>query len=87
MRHEEVTKICLSLIEEITGRNLSQASDVANASVFELGIDSLSIIKLIFALEDHLNIEVPLADLDEATFASVHNLADHLLSLQVSKAA
>ena len=87
MREEDIATHCLSLIQDITGRDHAQAASVESASVFELGIDSLSIITLIFALEERLNIEIPLSDLDEKTFSSVRNLSSHLSSLCVRRAA
>jgi acyl carrier protein len=87
MREREIMDVSLSLIGEITGRDYGQLQGLSEASVFELGIDSLTIVSLIFQLEEKLQIDIPLTDLDEDTFSSVRRLASHLGALQTRAAA
>lgn len=87
MREAEIIEVSLFLINAITGREIANDLEAAEASVFELGIDSLNIISLIFQLEEKLNIEIPLTDLDESVFRSVRQLANHIGKLTVKAAA
>ena len=87
MRDHDIINTSLAIIRDITGRDYGTDAGLADASVFELGIDSLSIINLIFALEEKLAITIPLSGLDEEMFRSVRNLAAHLSSLRERAAA
>jgi acyl carrier protein len=87
MQAHEIIEVSLSVIRDVTGRDYGQDDTLADASVFELGIDSLSIVNLIFQLEDKLKINIPLSDLDEDVFRSVRHLASHLEALQTKVAA
>jgi acyl carrier protein len=87
MQTHEIIEVSLSVIRDLTGRDYGQDDSLADASVFELGIDSLSIVNLIFQLEDKLKINIPLSDLDEDVFQSVRHLALHLEALQTKVAA
>jgi acyl carrier protein len=87
MREHEIIDLSISVIRDITGRDYGQDTALADASVFELGIDSLSIVNLIFQLEEKLNIDIPLGELDEDVFRSVRHLATHLGTLQTKAAA
>jgi acyl carrier protein len=87
MREAEIINVCLSLIGETTGRDIVSEPNIADASVFELGIDSLNIINLIFRLEETLQIDIPLTELDESIFQSIRHLAIHLGALEIKVAA
>lgn len=76
--HQEI----LAAVNVVTGSEYS-ASDVSSSmSIFELGVDSLSIVELIMSLEAALNISIPFEDLTEETFQSVMNLAGFLREKQ-----
>lgn len=67
----------LVAINEATGRPLPAVIDGA-ASVYDLGIDSMSLVELIFKLEADLGVDIPLAELNESIFESLDSLTAYL---------
>jgi acyl carrier protein len=69
----------LIAIKEATGRPLRTDID-PNTSVYDLGIDSMSLVEMIFKLEADLGIDIPLAELNENIFQSLDSLGAYLSS-------
>lgn len=72
----------LAAVANITGSAIESHPGIENSSIFELGIDSLNVVELIFQLEQDLNLDIPLTELNEDAFRSIHHLNDHLRRLQ-----
>ena len=70
----------LAAISEVTGRPIPDGGVNDDASVYELGIDSMSLVELIFKLEAELEIDIPLAELNESIFESLAALVTYLES-------
>ena len=68
----------LAAISEVTGRPFPAAVINGDTSVYELGIDSMSLVELIFKLEADLGIDIPLAELNESIFESLDSLTAYL---------
>lgn len=68
----------LAAISEVTGRPFPAAVINGDTSVYELGIDSMSLVELIFKLEADLGIDIPLAELNESIFESLNSLSAYL---------
>ncbi|AON53760.1 acyl carrier protein [Herbaspirillum seropedicae] len=70
----------LTAISEVTGRPFPVAVINGETNVYELGIDSMSLVELIFKLEVDLGIDIPLAELNESIFESLNSLTTYLES-------
>lgn len=68
----------LAAISEVTGRPFPASVINGDTSVYELGIDSMSLVELIFKLEADLEIDIPLAELNESIFESLDSLTAYL---------
>ncbi|WGS52278.1 acyl carrier protein [Paraburkholderia sp. D15] len=68
----------LAAISEVTGRPFPASVINGETSVYELGIDSMSLVELIFKLEAELQIDIPLAELNESIFESLDSLTAYL---------
>lgn len=55
-----------------------------NASLYEVGLSSLSTVNVMLAIEDALGIEFPESMLNRRTFESISSIADALEQLQVA---
>ena len=67
----------LAAIKEATGRPLPAVIE-GDTSVYDLGIDSMSLVEMIFKLEADLSIDIPLAELNESIFENLNSLTTYL---------
>ena len=79
---EDMRETILNAISEVTGRPFPASVIDGNTSVYELGIDSMSLVELIFKLEAELEIDIPLAELNESIFEHLDSLIDYLCNRQ-----
>jgi acyl carrier protein len=58
-----------------------------DADLFAAGLDSLAIVNVMLAVEDHFDVEIPDEYLNRATFSSIAALATVLHKLQAEQAS
>lgn len=54
----------------------------ADSSLAEYGLDSLSLVELIFVVEEHFNLDIPSAKSEVTTLSGLASLIDELRAVQ-----
>jgi acyl carrier protein len=75
----EIQKLCLNKLAIRVG---SEEQDLFAAGL----LDSMSLVQLIIELEQHFKVELPMDELEIASFRSVREMADMIASRQSSAA-
>ena len=75
-----ITESILVATGEVSGRPFMTDSVTGDTSIYDLGIDSMSLVELIFKLESDLDMDIPVAELNEDIFANLDSLSAYLSS-------
>jgi acyl carrier protein len=56
----------------------------SDANLFDLGMDSLSVVRLVVALEEELGVQIPAEDLSADLFHKLGDLTEFLIGLRAA---
>ena len=65
-----------TMVVEALDLDIAPAQITADTNLFDLGIDSLAVLRLLMAVQEKFGIEIPEADLNATMFERFGNLVD-----------
>lgn len=78
----ETGEITRGVIINVLGLSMERSELSEETNLFDLGMDSLSVVRLVVALEEELGIQIPAYDLSAELFHRLGSLVEFLLGLR-----
>jgi acyl carrier protein len=80
----ETGEIVRGVLISVLGLGIERSELDINADLFELGMDSLSVVRVVVALEEGLAIQIPADELSPDLFRRVGDLIDFLITVRAA---
>jgi len=80
----ETGEIARGVIINVLGLDIGRDELPDDADLFDLGMDSLSVVRLVVALEEELNLQIPEEDLSAELFHRLDALINFLIKVRMT---
>jgi acyl carrier protein len=80
--HHETNEITRGVIISVLGLDIERSELTDDVDLFNLGMDSLSVVRLVVALEEELGVQVPAEDMSADLFHRLGDLTTFLCTLR-----
>jgi acyl carrier protein len=83
----ETDEITRGVIISVLGLSIERSELLDDTDLFDLGMDSLSVVRLVVALEEELGVQIPAEDMSADLFHRLGDLTAFLYGLRLAEPA